>query len=190
MRRGAVGGGAVLSGSVFGAFAERADAATVPDSDLAYLRLLVAAELLEADFQRQALKSGKLTSHSKAVIKKMATDETAHYAALARLMTDAGQMPATAGDIDFSYSKGTFASWSSVGKVASQIETIVLGSYLGSVENVQTRALRLPIGRIAANEAQHVGALAGLRGRMVIGRAFAPALQIEAASAALDKFES
>ena len=190
LRRGAVGGGAVLSGTVFGAFAERADAATVPDSDLAYLRLLVAAELLEADFQRLALKSGKLTSRSKAVIKKMSADEKAHYEALARLMTDAGQIPATAGDIDFSYPKNTFASWSSVAKVASQIETIVLGSYLGSVQNVQTEALRLPIGRIAANEAQHVGALAGLRGRTVIGRAFASALQIEAASAALDKFES
>jgi hypothetical protein len=190
LRSGAVGGGAVLSGSVFGTFAERADAATVPDSDLSYLRLLVAAELLEADFQRLALKSGKLNLHSEAVIKKMAADERAHYEALAGLMTDAGQIPASAGDIDFSYPKGTLASWSSVAKVASQIETIVLGSYLGSVENVQTQTLRLPIGRIAANEAQHVGALAGLRGRTVIGRAFAPALQIEAASAALDKFES
>jgi hypothetical protein len=185
-----VGGGAVLSGSVLGAFAARADAATVPDSDLSYLRLLVAAELLEADFQRLALKSEKLNRHSRAVLEKMAADEKAHYAALARLMADAGQIPATAGDIDFSYPKSTFASWSSIAKVASHIETIVLGSYLGSVENVQTQELRLPIGRIAANEAQHVGALAGLRGRTVIGRPFAPALQIEAASAALDRYES
>jgi hypothetical protein len=50
--------------------------------------------------------------------------------------------------------------------------------------------LRLSLGQIAANEAQHAGAVAALRGRNVIGRAFAPSLQIDAASAALDRFES
>jgi len=180
----------VLSSSVVAALAGRAGAATVPDSDLAYLRLLVAAELLATDFQAQALASGKLSPRSGAVVKKMAADEKAHYTGLAQLVTGSGQAPATAGDIDFSYPKGSFGSEASAMKLAAEIETLVLGAYLGAIENLQTGELRLPIGQIAANEAQHVGALAALAGRAVIGRAFAPSLQIDRASAALDRFES
>jgi hypothetical protein len=55
---------------------------------------------------------------------------------------------------------------------------------------VETPELRLSIGQIAANEAQHAGAVATLRGGGVIGKAFTPSLQIDAASAALDRFES
>lgn len=184
------GGGAIFAGTAFAALAGGADAATPSDSDLAYLRLLVAAELLAADFERKALASGKLSRHSRVLIGKMAADDKAHYARLAGLVTAAGQPPASAGDIDFSYPKGSFASQSSMLKLAAEIETVVLGAYLGAVENVETAELRLPIGQIAANEAQHAGALAALRGHSVIGRAFAPSLQIDAASAALDRFES
>jgi rubrerythrin len=190
LRRAAVGGGVVVSGSLIGGLAGRAEAASVPDNDLAYLRLLVAAELLAADFQGRALARGKLNRRSRAVIGKMAADEKAHYAALARLVSAADQTPTTAGDIDFSYPNGSFASPTSVLKLAAEIEALVLGAYLGAIENIETGELRLPIGQIAANEAQHVSALAALRGRAVIGRAFAPSLQIDAASAALDRFES
>jgi hypothetical protein len=120
----------------------------------------------------------------------MAADEKAHYGGLAELLNDAGQVPATAADIDFSYPKGSFESARAIMKLASRIEALTLGAYLGAVENVQTPAIRLPIGQIVANEAQHVGALAAAVGRPVIGRAFAPALQIDAASAALSAFES
>jgi rubrerythrin len=172
------------------ALAGRARAAVLPDSDLAYLRLLIGAELLAADFQSQALASGKLSWSSAAVMRKMAADEKAHYGGVAQLFGSAGQTPATADDIDFSYPNGAFGSEGSIMKLAAEIEDLVLGAYLGAVENVQTTPLRLPLGQIAANEAQHVGALASLAGRPVIGRAFAPSLQIDAASAALDTYES
>jgi len=191
LRRGALGGGAlVLSGSAVAALAGRASAAALPDTDLAYLRLLIGAELLAADFQTQALASGKLSRSSAAVFRKMAADEKAHYTGLVQLLTAAGQTPATQDDIDFSYPKGSLASEASIMKLAGEIEALILGTHLGSLENIQTGELRLPVGQIAANEAQHVGALAVLAGRAVIGRAFAPSLQIDAASAALDKFES
>jgi ferritin-like protein len=191
LRRGAIGGGTlVLAGSALAGLAGSAGAATVPDGDLAYLRLLVAAELLAADFEAQALGSGKLSRASGSVFRKMAADEKAHYGALSQLVTGAGQVPATADDIDFTYPKNSFASETSILKRAAQIEALVLGAYLGAVENLQTQELRLPIAQIAANEAQHVGALAAIVGRPVIGRAFAPSLQIDAASAALDAFES
>ena len=191
LRRGAVGGGALLvSASGLTAFAGAASAATIPDADLAYLRLLIAAELLALNFQGTALASGKLRHDARPVIRKMRADEKAHYTKLAGVLTAAGGTPATSGDIDFTYPRKSFRSQASILRLAEQIERLLLGAYLGAVENVETPELRLPIGQIAANEAQHAGALAELAGGGVVGRAFAPALQMAAASDALDRFES
>jgi rubrerythrin len=192
LKRGALGGGAFLvSASGVSAFARAASADTIPDGDLAYLRLLIAAELLAVDFQGSALASGKLQRNgARALFRRIRADEKAHYAHLAALMTAASQTPATSADIDFTYPKGSFRSQASIVKLAGRLERLSVGAYVGAVENVQTPALRLAIGQIAANEAQHEGALAALAGRSAIGKAFAPAMQIGAVSDALDEFES
>jgi rubrerythrin len=192
LRRGAVGGGALLvSASGLTAFASNASAAAPPDADLAYLRLLIAAELLGIDFQTHALASRKLRKDGAAALfRRMRADETAHYTKLAAILTAAGQTPATSADIDFTYPKGSFRSEGSILKLATRLERLMVGAYLGAVENVETPDLRLSIGQIAANEAQHVGALEALEGRSVIGKAFAPAQQMGSVSDALDEFES
>ena len=92
------------------------------------------------------------------------------------MLTAAGQTPATSADIDFAYPKGGFRSEAAILKLAGKLERLMVGAYLGAAENMETPDLRLPIGQIAANEAQHAGALAALQGRSVIGKAFAPAL--------------
>jgi hypothetical protein len=74
--------------------------------------------------------------------------------------------------------------------LAGRLEHLMVGAYVGAIENVETPELRLPIGQIAANEAQHQSALAGLGGRPVVEKAFAPALGMGAVSDALDEFES
>jgi hypothetical protein len=192
LRRGVVGGGALLvSASGLSAIAGVASAGTVPDSDLAYLRLLIAAELLAHDLQTRALASGKLRHPSaSSVVRRMRADETAHYKTLASLLTAAGETPATAGDIDFAYPKGSFHHQAAIVRLGGAIERLLLGAYLGAVENVQTPDLRLPLAQIAANEAQHASALAALSGRPVIGRPFPPAYGIAGVSDALDRFES
>ena len=180
-----------MSASGVSALAHAASADTIPDGDLAYLRLLIAAELLTIDFQGNALSSGKLQRNgARALFRRIRADEKAHYAHLAALMTAAGQTPATSADIDFTYPKGSFRSRAAIVKLAGRLERLSVGAYVGAVENVETPALRLPIGQIAANEAQHEGALAVLAGRSAIGKAFAPAMQIAAVSDALDEFES
>ena len=191
LRRSAFGGGALIaSASGLTALAGAASAATPPDADLAYLRLLIAAELLALDFQTTALANGKLRHAARPVVRRMRADEKAHYTQLATLMLAAGQTPATAGDIDFSYPKGTFRSQASILRLAGRLERLTLGAYVGAIENVATPELRLSMGQIAANEAQHAGALAALRGLPAIGKAFAPSLSMAAASDALDEFES
>lgn len=177
------------AGAAASFFAERA-AAALPDADLAYLRLLIGAELLAADFHDQALASGKLAKTVASAVKQIHADESAHYAGLAQLVTAGGQTPAAAGDIDFSYPAKTFASQAAILEAAWSIETLTVGAYLGAVENLQTPQVRLPVGQIAANEAQHVSALAAVLGRPLIGHAFAPSLSIDAVSAALDAYES
>jgi rubrerythrin len=195
LRRGAVGGGALLvsaSGlSTLGlADATNASAATPSDGDLAYLRLLIAAELLAIDFQSKALRGRKLRHAAHSLLARIQSDEKQHYTQLATLLTDAGQTPATADDIDFSYPKGTFRGQVSITRLAGRLEHLMVGAYLGAVENVGTPELRLTIGQIAANEAQHQGALAALHGQSVVGKPFASALQMGAVSDALDEFES
>ena len=191
MRRGAVGGGALLvSASALPAWVGVASAATLPDSDLAYLRLLIAAELLAADFQTRALATGELRRPAFALVRRIRSDEKDHYAALAGLMVAAGQTPAASGDINFTYPEGSFRSQASILRLGERLEHLLLGAYVGAIENVETPSLRLPIGQIAANEAQHAGALAALGGRPVVGKAFARSLPIAAVSDALDEYES
>ena len=184
------GGAALVASSGLAAWLAGEAAAAAPDNDLAYLRLLIGVELLAADFQDQAARSGKLSGAAAAALKKMQADEKAHYAGLAQLVAAAGQTPATADDIDFEYPKGAFESQKTILQLAWAIETLSVGACMGAIENVQTPQLRLPIGQIGANEAQHVSALAPTLGRPVIGRAFAPSLSIEDVSAALDGYES
>src|SRR5215471_13839576 len=132
LRRGAVGGGVLLaSASGLAAVAPVAAADAPPDSDLAYLRLLIAAELLAVDFQTHALGSGKLRQAAHTLIRRMRSDENAHYKNLAGLLTAAGQTPATSADIDFTYPKGSFRSQGSITKLAGRIERLMLGGYLG-----------------------------------------------------------
>lgn len=192
LRRGAVGGGALLvSAPWLPGLVEPASAATPPDADLAYVRLLIAAELLALDVQREALASGKLRHPSAtAVFRRLRADEKAHYDLLASVLTDAGQTPATAGDIDFSYPTGSFRSQASILRLAARIERVTLGAYLGAVEAVATPKLRLSIGKIAANEGQHGSAVAVLAGRPAIGKAFGPELDMGKVSDILDRFES
>lgn len=196
LRRGAAGGGAlVVSASGLSALGladvAKASAATTPsDGDLAYLRLLIAAELLAIDFQGKAIEGRKLKHAAHSLLARMLSDEKQHYTQLATVLTDAGQTPATAGDIDFSYPKGSFSTQASITRLAGRLEHLMVGAYLGAVENVETPELRLTIGQIAANEAQHQGALAALHGQSVVGKPFAPALQMGAVSDALDEFES
>jgi hypothetical protein len=163
---------------------------TFPDVDLSYLRLLTAAELLALDYQGQALSSGLLSGDASAIVTKALADDKAHYAALVDLLGKGNVVAATSDDIDFAYPKGSFDSEASTLELANTIEHLVLGAYVGALENLQTPLLRLPVAQITANESQHVAALAELGGKPVIGKAFGPALSIDVVTAALDDYES
>lgn len=184
------GGALLATGSLATVLVAPAAALTAPDGDLAALRLLIGAELLALDFQGRALAAGTLGANARALLTRMRADEQAHYAGLADLMAQAGQRPATADDIDFAYPRSTFGSESSILGLAAELEALQLGAYVGANANVQTAPLRLAIGQISANEAQHVAALRTLAGKPAIGKAFGPALTSDAVTSVLDLYES
>src|SRR5262245_60091629 len=183
--------GAVLLGSAstLGALAAPAQAA-IPDSDLAYLRLLIAVELLKIDYGARASASRELRPGLRELVRRARGDDKRHYAGLAALMNGAGQTPATGDDIDFSYRRGSFATPVAVARLGRELSMLATGAYLGALENVQTSELRRPLAQIAANEAQQAGAFGQLLGGRVVGSPFASSLPIDAVSAALDEYES
>ena len=92
------------------------------------------------------------------------------------------------GDIDFSYPKGTFASEKSILKFAQQLETTMLGTYLGAIGGIQTNAFKTGLAQIAACEAQHSAYFTTAIGGKTFSLSFPPALTIDQASNALDAY--
>ena len=185
-------GGVVLvfAGSAAGSLAGRAKADVISDADLAYARLLVAAELLAADFYGQAIAAKQVGAEPLKYLKRALFNEQEHYTSVALILSGAGQAPAVAADIDFAYPKGSFASQASIAALGVTLETVFLGAYLGAVGAVQAVPLVQPLARIAASEAQHLSVFTALTGRNPVGISFPAPLSIDEASSALDAYTS
>lgn len=166
-----------------------AKADTLPDNDLAYLRLAIASELLAIDFYTRAVAARKYKANA-STLRKVLADEKAHYTALAKELTAAGQMATTAADIDFTYPRGSFASRASIARLGVRLEGIFVGVALGMAAGLQTEALRLQLAQIAASESRHLATFAFLTGRSPVGPAFPASLSLDRATSALSAFES
>ncbi len=189
LSRGARGGAAlVVAGGVLGTLAEAASADPLPVSDLAYTRLLVAAELLASDFYSQAIAASNTTGDFAKYLKKAYLNEQEHYQSVAGILSGSGNTPAVSGDIDFSYPTGTFDSKDSIGKAAVTLEAIVLGSYLGAVGQMQTNSFKTGLAQIAACEAQHSSYFTTATGGKAFSLSFPPALTIQQASDAMSAY--
>jgi hypothetical protein len=164
--------------------------AATPDADLAWLRVLVGVELLAMNFHPRAVRGGKLHRRTAQLLKRILEGDSAHDERLARVLTDAGQTPATADDIDFTYPNNRFATAGSILKLALKIETLSLGAYLGALGSVESADLRLLVAQIAASEGQHAGTVARMLGHPAVGNPFPEPLTIDAVSTALDAYES
>ncbi len=198
-RAAALRGGAafLLAGAGVAAFAPPASATApnsslgaLPAGDLAYLRLLIALELLTIDFYGHALGSGQLSGQAARHARLAHANERDHYAFLARALTASGGMPLTAADIDFGYPQGAFASASSLLDLTITLETLSMSIHLGAAGGVATPALSGALAQIAANEAQHRGAFAPAAQATLFQDAFPAPLTIEEASNALDAYTS
>jgi hypothetical protein len=189
LSRSAKGGTALLvAGSMLGRFAEAAAADPLPGTDLAYARLLVGVELLASDFYTQAIAAANSKPAVVKYLKRAYANEQEHYRSVAGIISGAGQTPAVSGDFDFNYPKGTFAGQKSIVAFATQLETTMLGAYLGAIGGMQTDALKTGLARIAACEAQHSAYFTTAHGGRTFSASFPPALTIDQASNALDAY--
>ena len=189
--RGARGGTyLLLAGGIAGVVPPLASADSISDGDLAYARLLVGIEVLALDFLTQAIAARQFGPGATAFMRRARFNEGEHYAAVAQILTGAGQVAATAADFDFSYPAKTFASKGAIAKLGVALETLSVGSYLGAVDALHTNTLKLPVARIAASEAEHLGAFKALSDGDPVGNSFPDALTIDAASNAFDLYAS
>lgn len=176
-------------GGATAAVADRAAAAPT-DTDLAFIRLLIASELLAVDFYTNALATRQYGGLPTArTLRRALETESAHYRALAQVLTDAGQVPAVGDDIGFTYPKGAYASRGSIARLGLQLEAIFLGAALGAAAAVEAEGLHLLVSQIAASEAQHLSVFSSLTGANPVGPGLPGALPLEAASDALSAFE-
>ena len=179
-----------IGGTALGTLAGSAQAQTPSDNDLAYLRMVIASELLAIDFYTKAIALRRFPPAADSRLREALENEQSHYRTLAAAMVDAGQVPAVAGDINFLYPRGGFASRTSIARLGTRLEAMFVGSTLGAAEGIESDALRLQVAQIAASEARHLAMFSVLEGRGVIGPAFPPALSIDQATTALSLFES
>ena len=186
LARGGKVAAAVAAASAFGGLAPRASAA-VPDGDLAYARLLVALELLSLDFYTRAIGAG---GGGQLELRRARAAERRHYDVVAALLTDAGQVPATAQDIDFSYPRGSFGSRAAIAKLGVRLESLSLGAYLGAVGSLQTPLYRDRAARAAASEAQHLSLFTAAVGGRRLGSPLPAALPLAKVSDGLDEYTS
>lgn len=155
-----------------------------------HARLLVGAELLALDFYARPIASKRLGPDALGSMKRASLNEREHYNKVSEILSGAGQEPAVSADYDFSYPKGAFASKASIAKLGVTLEAAFMGAYLGTVDGLQTDALKQPVAQIAANEAEHLSVFMRLSGRSPIGISLPRPLSIDQASNALDVLTS
>ena len=181
----AAGAGLAVSGLA----APRSFAAAVAtDDELAFASFGQAAELLLADFYTRASAAKFSAGAASRDLAHGMLSATEHAAALAKLLTDAGQTAALAEDFDFAWPDGTFATGHAAGRTGLEIARPLLGVYLGGTIGISIPSYRTLFATMAANVAQQVAALSRLAGGRMVGVSFPPAVDVEAASDAIEAY--
>lgn len=174
--------GSALLATAAPAVAAHADG---PADDHTSLLLVVAAELLTLDFYERALASGTLGPRLRKAFARARFNEQEHYDFIASQLGPTASKP---GDFGFAYPDGTFSSAAGALGAAEQIETTVLGAYLGAVPGLASPVLRSAFARIAASEAEHLSAISGARRGRPVGVSFPAPLDVQQATDRLEPF--
>lgn len=184
-------GGAALAvgGGILGAVSTPASAAIGTD-DIPLVTQAVAIELVGGVFYTEAISTGGMNANDTRYFTRALANETDHYKAVAKILTDAKQTPGTASDFNFTFPTGAFETTRSIAKLGVQLESIFLGSYLGAVAELTDAYTRGVFARIAASQAQHLSLLSGIAQNKPIGMSFPVPLSLDAVSVALDPFIS
>jgi hypothetical protein len=185
VRRGAA---LAVAGGAVGVFTETASADPISDQDLAYVRLLVTAELLQSNFYSQAVAASNTSGEVAKFLKRAYLNEQEHYQSVAGIISGSGNVPAVSSDINFSYPDGTFDDEKSILKAAVALESAVVSMYAGAMGGIVTNQFKTGLGQIAACEAQHASYFQTATGSNPFWLSFPPAFTIQQASDAMNAY--
>ena len=175
----AVSGLATRSGSA---------AVTATDDELAYANFGQATEFLLQDFYARTIEAKLFSGSAARELARGGLNATQHAAALAALLTGAGQTAAVQEDFEFAWPDGTFANKKSVTAAGLAIAQPLLGVYLKAAAAISIPSYRTLYASMAANVAQQVGSLTQLSGGRVVGVSFPAAVDVETASDAIEAY--
>ncbi len=178
-----------LGGGVLASAAAPARAG-IGQSDIPVVTLGLAAELVGAEFCGQALAAKLFSGEDERALRRALFNDNQHYAALAQILTDAGQTPGQASDFDFTFPAKAFATRLSIATLGSELETAFMGIYLGGVASIQDATTRNAFARVGASHAQQLGFFSAIARQKPVGMAFPVPLTVEEGSTALDPFIS
>ena len=164
--------------------------AGIGQPDIPVVTLALAAELLGAELYTQALGAEVFDTAETHYLKRAQSNEAEHYAALAKILTDAGQTPGQASDFDFTFPATAFATRKGAAELGLRLETALVGIHLGGAASLQDPVTRSVFARIAASQSQHLSVFSRIVMDKPVGVAFPPALSLEDGSTALDPFIS
>jgi hypothetical protein len=182
------GAALAVAGGAVGAFAETASADPISDQDIAYVRLLVTAELLQSNFYSQAIAASNLSGDALRYVKRAYLNEQEHYQSVAGIISGAGQVPTVSADVNFSYPDGTFADEKSILEAAASLESAVVSMYAGAMGGIVTNQFKSGLAQIAACEAQHCAYFQSTTGGHPFWLSFPPAFTIQQASDAMNAY--
>ena len=157
-----------------------AQAAT--ETDVAFANFGLANAFLLADFYARALESGRLGTGARPAFRAGRRASTLHARALTELLTGAGETPARAEDFAFEWPETTFRTTGDTRRTGIAVLKAALGAAQGAAVTVTEPSHRVLHASVAASLAQQLGALGGN------AEAFPVALELEAASAALEPY--
>jgi hypothetical protein len=182
------GAALAVAGGAVGDLTETASADPISDQDLAYVRLLVTAELLQSNFYSQALAASNTSGDVLRYLRRANFNEQEHYQSVAGIIRGSGNVPTVAADVDFSYPSGTFRDEKSILEAAAALESAVVSMYAGAMGGIATNQFEAGIAQIAACEAQHCSYFQTKSGGHPFWLSFPPAFTIQQSSDVLNAY--
>ncbi len=162
-------------------------AGAVTDEDLSFANFGAAGELLLKDFYSQALGAKVVRGPGYRALRQGRSAAARHARALSELLEGAGDTPPAEEDFAFTWPARTFRTSGAILTTALGVLRALQGSYLTAAASATVPSYRVLYSSLAASAGQQIGALT-LLSRGAELHPFPVALELEAASVALDRY--
>jgi rubrerythrin len=182
--------GALAAGAVYGAASVgplvRSAFATGRKNDAEILNFALTLEYLEAAFYQQAADQvGGLSREIAGYVRTFGDEEQEHVDALAATISDLGEKPVTAPQVDFG---DAFSSQDAFLRLAITLEDTGVSAYNGAAPMIKSNKLLATAGGIVQVEARHAAVIRSVAGENPAPAAFDPTLTTDEVLAAVQPF--